>query len=66
MTEPFDDLVREPMAAEPGFSEALRQEALDAIREGDLVTGRSMMQRYFGETGLAAGARADSALGGAK
>lgn len=50
MTTPFADLVRKNMKADPGFADELRAVALDAIRSGDVVTGRSMLKRYFGET----------------
>ena len=50
MTGSFDDLVRHRMSIEPGFADALRAEALDAIRTGDAETGMSMLREYFGET----------------
>ena len=34
----------------PAFRDALRAEALDAIRTGDIETGRSMLRKYFGDT----------------
>ena len=51
MTGSFDELVRERMALDPAFAEALRTEALEAIRTGDIETGESMLRKYFGATG---------------
>jgi hypothetical protein len=53
MTRPFADLVRERMEIDPGFADALRAEALDAIRTGDRETGLSMLREHLGETELA-------------
>jgi hypothetical protein len=50
MTGSFDDLVRHRMAIEPSFADALRADALDAIRTGDTRTGLSMLREHFGET----------------
>ena len=54
ITGPFDDLVRQRMAAEPAFRDAVREEALDAIRRGDELTGCLMLMCYCGETDPAA------------
>jgi|GEM_PF-3192581 len=49
ITGSFNDIVRERMAREPGFRDALRREALECIRNGDIETGQSMLRKYFGE-----------------
>ena len=49
LTRPFRDLVLARMNADPTFRDGLRREALDCIRAGDIVTGRSMLREYFDE-----------------
>ena len=50
ITGSFDELVRRDLAADPKLRIALHREALDAIRSGDVATGRSILYKYFGET----------------
>jgi hypothetical protein len=48
ITGSYDELVRHDVDTDPAFREALRQEALACIREGDEETGRSILLRFFG------------------
>lgn len=49
ITDSFTDIVLENMARDPAFRAALRREALDCLREGDIATGRDMLRDYFNE-----------------
>jgi hypothetical protein len=64
ITGSFDDLVRERMAREPTFGDALRQEALESIQTGDAETGQSILWKYFGAESSAE--TSTPALAGAK
>jgi len=64
ITGSFDDLVRERMAREPTFGDALRQEALESLQTGDAATGQSILRKYFGAESSAE--TSTPALAGAK
>ena len=49
ITGSFDDVIRARIAAEPEFADALRQEAMDSIRSGDIATGQGMLRDWLGE-----------------
>jgi hypothetical protein len=51
LTGSYNDLVRRRIAADPVFRDGLRQEALNAIHDGEVDVGMSMLRDYFGETG---------------
>ena len=43
------EAIQRDVDTDPRFREILRQEAMDLIRDGDVETGRSILETYFGE-----------------
>lgn len=44
LTRPFRDTVRERAQMDPGFRAALREEAAQALRDGDVQTAESLLR----------------------
>jgi hypothetical protein len=44
------EMIQHHVDTNPAFKEALRREAIDRIRAGDLVTGQALLRNHFHET----------------
>lgn len=68
LTRSFDALVRDHVARDPAFAEALLREGIEALLTGDLETGKSILRDYvkatigFEKLGRATGTQAKSLI----
>jgi len=46
-TRDFKELVRRHVASDPAFAEALLREGIQAMRTGDIETGKTILDDYF-------------------
>ncbi len=50
LTRSFNDLIKSRVEADPAFRQALLQEAVQTMLDGDLATARSVLRDYINAT----------------